>query len=158
MLDVWFPECAVVMLAHDRKRTLFQNRASDPSAEDFLGSQLWRANMTSQIHVVSRTDRLAILTHEKSQVLPTYGGEIKIFIDEAGQAILFDEHKALESARKLKEAETALASQLQAEPSKTKQAQLLAAHLGVSPATVYRLKKWEKKKPAKSATEAFQWE
>lgn len=94
-LERWLPDCAKLIIAHDRKtRYGADGRPMDPSADDFMGSQLWRANATSQLHMWKSGRHKSTLRHEKSQVAACMEDEIGLYIDMFGKAELWDEGRA----------------------------------------------------------------
>jgi AAA domain-containing protein len=105
-LTKWLPNTAFLLLGHDRKlRFDFKGNASPPSPEDFLGSQKWSANATSQIHMSLTPNKfISVIEHVKCQVAAKHPSVIKVYIDAHGCAEAWDEHKATEAKSKFTKA------------------------------------------------------
>lgn len=136
LLSRWLPDTGLLLLGHDRKmRFTKDGDPLDPSVEDFLGSQKWRANMTSQVHMWATGDYISKVQHAKCQVAPVYPEPIKLYIDIHGRAELWNARRAIEvstlyqDAVKLLRLETANA---------TVQIAAVAEHYGKSERTIKR--------------------
>lgn len=94
-LSLWFPNKAILLLGHDRKTRFGVNfEPLEPNNEDFLGSQMWRANTTSQLHMWASGDHKSTLKHDKSQVSLTLEEPLNLYIDIHGRAELWNETRA----------------------------------------------------------------
>ena len=93
-LTTWLPGVAKVLLGHDRK---LQSDESEPGDESFIGSQLWRSNATSQVHIWRTGNHRSRLRFTKSQVAD-YSGfpDIDLYINLEGRAELWQEGRARE--------------------------------------------------------------
>jgi AAA domain len=96
-LNAWLPGVAKVLLGHDRK---LRPEESEPDDEGFNGSQLWRANTTSQVHIWRSGNHKSTLRHSKSQVSDTLAQNLHLYIDIAGKAELWQEKRAQEVIQK----------------------------------------------------------
>ena len=96
-LNNWFPGIAKVLIGHDRK---LRQDEQEPDDESFNGSQLWRANVTSQIHLWRTGNHRSTLHHAKSQVSDLLAQNINLYIDVDGKAELWQEKRAQEVIQK----------------------------------------------------------
>lgn len=104
-LSVWFPKSAILMLAHDRKvKFSDKGQAAGRGEEDILGSQMWRSNCTSQLHMYAAGANVSVLRHEKCQVGPKWSDPIRVCVDEHGSIQLWGKAQAEECARKYRDA------------------------------------------------------
>lgn len=141
-LTDWFESRAIISLAHDRKVRLGNDgEAINPGPEDFLGSQLWRSNTTSQIHMWPTGQHRSLIKHDKSQVGPELEDPIKLYIDIHGQAELWNEVRAKEVANKWNEAVKKLDL---ASLSATEQVKKVAAYYKAGERTVWRWRSFSK--------------
>ena len=132
-LSEWLPDVSYLLLGHDRKlRYNRDGEPMEPGPEDFLGSQKWRANATTQLHMWPVGEYISVLQHAKSQVAAKLTDKIKLYIDLHGRAELWNEHRAGEVRAKYREAVKELGA------GATIGA--IAAHYGVSERTVQRWK------------------
>ena len=132
-LSAWLPDVSYLLLGHDRKlRYNRDGEPMEPGPEDFLGSQKWRANATTQLHMWPVGEYISVLQHAKSQVAAKLPDKIKLYIDLHGKAELWDEHRAGEVRAKYRRAVAELGT------GATVGA--IAAHYGVSERTVQRWK------------------
>lgn len=132
-LSDWLPDAAYLLVGHDRKlRYNRDGEPMEPGPEDFLGSQKWRANATTQLHMWPMGEYISALQHAKSQVSPRMNEKLKLYIDLHGQAELFQEHRAAEVGAKYRAAVKELGN--------TATVAMLAAHCGVSDRTIQRWK------------------
>jgi hypothetical protein len=105
VLDHWLPGIGVALLHHDKKTRYGQDgEPMEPTDEDFLGSNKWRANATSQLHMWPQANHMSLLKHAKSQVSAVYQDQIKLYIDQYGRAELFNQARAADVIRKYSEA------------------------------------------------------
>jgi RecA-family ATPase len=140
-LSLWLPNCAILMLGHNKKQTLVDGKAKQPGPEDCLGSQMWSANATSQLNLVKQGRNVSVLRHEKSQVLPRYPGpSIRLYINEHGQVELYDEHKEAGEIARFLEAKAALENETQGLNEKGK-VKRFCDYLGIGKTKYYELKK-----------------
>lgn len=96
-LSAWLPDAGLLLLGHDRKmRFTRDGDVMEPGVEDFLGSQKWRANMTSQIHMWPVADYVSKIRHDKCQVALRLPEAIKLYIDIHGRAELWNEYRSKE--------------------------------------------------------------
>lgn len=94
-LSSWLPDVSYLLLGHDRKlRYNRDGEPMEPGPEDFLGSQKWRANATTQLHMWPVGEYISVLQHAKSQVAARLTDKIKLYIDLHGRAELWNEHRA----------------------------------------------------------------
>jgi hypothetical protein len=92
---------AIILLHHDRKQRFTpQGQPIPPGDEDFSGSQQWRGNCTSQLHMWVTGPHRSALKHAKSQVDVLLEEELSLYIDLHGKAELWQQHRADEVARK----------------------------------------------------------
>jgi hypothetical protein len=138
----WFPQSATMIIHHDRKKKTGDNgMVIDATDEDFLGSQQWKAQATSQIHIHRLTKALVRLEHQKCQVAEQMPVPLDLFMNDTGTSLEeWSEHKqeeekvalllAIESC-KVKYPEW---SKL----SKTRRVVLIAEEVQKGQATVYR--------------------
>lgn len=137
-LSEWLGDVSILLLAHDRKlRYGTDGRPSEPSQDDFMGSQMWRANATSQLHMWPVGKHASILVHDKSQVSSLLEHRIKLYIDMHGKAEAWDEKRAQEVVRRYNDGVRQLG--LSGLPVADQIARL-AAHYRVSERTVWRWK------------------
>lgn len=137
-LTEWLPETGLLLLGHDRKlRHNKDGAAIEPGSEDFLGSQKWRANMTSQVHMWPIGEYISKVQHDKSQVSARLPEAIKLYIDIHGRAELFDEHRAQKVSTQYNDGIKLLS--LENQPAGA-QIEALAKHYGKSERTVKRWK------------------
>lgn len=139
-LSFWLPNCAVLMLGHNKKVTLVNGNPKQPGPEDCLGSQMWSANATSQLNLVKNGRNISLLRHEKSQVLPQHPGPIRLYINEHGQVELYDEHKQAGEIARFREAKASLENETQGLSEKDK-VKRFCDHLGIGKTKYYELKK-----------------
>jgi len=94
-LTEWLPGVAMVILHHDRKaRPGPDGTPVPPDGEDFLGSQMWRSNCQSQLHMWRVGAHMSVVQHMKSQVSKLYEDAVKIYIDLDGIAEGWDQRRA----------------------------------------------------------------
>lgn len=137
-LTNWLSPAAILLIAHDRKAQVGNDgKVREPTHEDFLGSQMWRANATSQIHMWKATRHMSMLQHDKSQVAIKLEDKIKLYIDLHGMAELWDEHRASEVASKFQQAVKELGLRA---ATTTVQVEGVAKHCDVSLRTAWRWK------------------
>ena len=104
-LSAWLPDVSYLLLGHDRKlRYNRDGEPMEPGPEDFLGSQKWRANATTQLHMWPVGEYISVLQHAKSQVAARLEDKIKLYIDLNGRAELWNEHRAGEVRAKYRTA------------------------------------------------------
>jgi RecA-family ATPase len=141
-LSLWLPDCAVLMLGHNKKQILVDGKTKQPGPEDCLGSQMWSANATSQLNLVKHGRNISLLRHEKSQVLPRYPGpNIRLYINEHGQVELYDEHKQAGEIARFLEAKAILENETKGLSEKEK-VKRFCEHLGgIGKTKYYELKK-----------------
>lgn len=132
-LSEWLPDVSYLLLGHDRKlRYNRDGEPMEPGPEDFLGSQKWRANATTQLHMWPIGEYISVLQHAKSQVAAKLTDKIKLYIDLHGRAELWSEHRAGEVLTKYRNALKELGVNATIG--------VIAAHYGVSERTVQRWK------------------
>jgi hypothetical protein len=132
-LSEWLPDVSYLLLGHDRKlRYNRDGEPMEPGPEDFLGSQKWRANATTQLHMWPVGEYISVLQHAKSQVAARLQDKIKLYIDLHGRAELWNEHRAGEVRAKYRRAIAELGTNVTVGA--------IAAHYGVSERTVQRWK------------------
>lgn len=137
VLTKWFPDASLLLISHDRKTQYGEGGVPlPPSPEDFLGSQKWRANVTSQMHLWPVGEYHSRLQHDKSQVSQRLEDLVNIYIDLRGQAELFDEHRVKEVVARFQEAIIRLG--LEGVPP-SRQDEAIAKHYGK---TVRTIKRW----------------
>lgn len=137
-LSKWLGDVAILLIAHDRKtRYGSDGNPQEPSQDDFMGSQMWRANATSQVHLWATGKHSSILVHDKSQVSEKLERKIKLYIDLHGRAETWNEARANEVVRKYNDAVRTLG--LSGLPE-TERVARVAIHCGVSERTVWRWK------------------
>lgn len=100
-----FPNRLIILLGHDRKMS---QETKEFGSESFLGSQLWRAHCTVQLSMRRSGHSESRLTHSKSQVSPLLSNDIRLYIDDAGQAEAYNESRARTIIKQLQAACTAL--------------------------------------------------
>lgn len=101
-LTAWFPDATKIVIAHDRKLHMDET-SGDPSDESILGSQVWRASATSQIHMWPAGPHKSMLKFAKSQVTDHQSfPKIPLYIDMQGRAELWSEHRASDVIHKAK--------------------------------------------------------
>ena len=94
-LSEWLPNVAKVVIGHDKKRRRGKDgHFEDPDREDFNGSQMWMANVASQLHISRAGDHHSLLQHTKSQVGIELPYDLGLYIDLTGQAELWQEKRA----------------------------------------------------------------
>jgi len=104
-LAEWLPGVAKVVIGHDKKRRKGKDgHWEDPDFEDFNGSQLWLANVQSQIHITKLGDHHSLLQHGKCQVATKLAYDVGLYIDVTGQAELWQEKRAQDVIQKTNEA------------------------------------------------------
>ena len=134
--EAWLPGVAKLIIAHDRKGRYGQDGSPvEPGPEDLMGSQLWRANATSQLHMWKTGRHHSTLRQEKSQVSACLEHELPLYIDMFGRAELWNEKRAQEVIGKTKAAFRKLA--LDGLPA-GEQAKRLALEYGISERTAWR--------------------
>jgi len=135
-LSKWLPDVSLLLLGHDRKlRYSSDGAANEPSSEDFLGSQKWRANMTSQLHMWPVGEYISVLKHEKSQVAMRHEDQVRVYIDINGKAEAWSEHRSRQVVDMYQQAVQTLG--LQNEPP-MRQIAAIAAHYEKSERTIKR--------------------
>ena len=135
-LSDWLPSCGLLLLGHDRKlRYNRDGEAVEPGKEDFLGSQKWSANMTSQVHMWPVGEYVSTIHHAKCQVAPRLEEQVRLYIDLHGRAELWNEHRAVEVSTKYRDAVRELGL---AGLNVTQQVQVIAQHYGKSERTIKR--------------------
>ena len=65
-LSSWLPNCAILMLGHNKKQTLVEGKAKLPGPEDCLGSQMWSANATSQLNLIKQGRNISFSLYTKN--------------------------------------------------------------------------------------------
>ena len=91
----WFHEATILFIHHDRKRKVLDSgKLSEPTHEDFLGSQQWRSYATVQLHMFRVTEQVTRLKHSKSQITPLIE-PIDMFVSDDGTSVEpWTEHQA----------------------------------------------------------------
>lgn len=92
---------SILILHHDKK----MGRDSSGTKfyadkEDFLGSQMWSSDCTSQIHMWKSRDHQSCIKHVKSQVSALHEDTIKVYINLTGMAELWDDKRAQDVIQK----------------------------------------------------------
>lgn len=132
-LSEWLPDVSYLLLGHDRKlRYNRDGEPMEPGPEDFLGSQKWRANATTQLHMWPVGEYVSVLQHAKSQVAIKLGEKIKLYIDIHGRAEEWNEHRAADVRDKYREAIRVLGADATLKD--------IAEHCGISERTASRWK------------------
>lgn len=135
-LSEWLPDTALLLLGHDRKMRYNQDGdILEPGVEDFLGSQKWRANMTSQVHMWPVGEYISKVQHAKCQVAQRLSDSIRVYIDIHGRAELWDSHRAIEVGRLYQDAVKKLGIE---NLSVNKQIEAVAKYYGKSERTIKR--------------------
>lgn len=100
---------SILILHHDKKmgRDSSGNKFY-ADKEDFLGSQMWSSDCTSQIHMWKSRDHQSCIKHVKSQVSALHEDTIKVYINLTGMAELWDEKRASEVIQKVNKLLSAL--------------------------------------------------
>jgi len=143
-LDIWLPGLAVVLIHHDKKTRYGQDGTPlEPSNEDFLGSQMWRANSVSQIHMWRLNEHQSVLRHEKSQVSALHPEDLRLYIDLHGAVELWDQKRADDVIDKLHNGIFKLGIE---DLPAMKQIQALSEYYNVGQSTISRWKALAKRK------------
>lgn len=133
-LSEWLPGVGKVLLGHDKKVLKNVDGAgNEPGEEDFLGSQMWLANITSQVHMWKGGRHLSVLRHGKSRVITPLAHDIRLYIDLEGRAELWNERRAQDVIQKTN---VALRGLKDLTPSE--QAGYLVKTYGISERTAWR--------------------
>jgi hypothetical protein len=92
---------AILILHHDKKmgRDTSGNKFY-ADKEDFLGSQMWSSDCTSQIHMWKSREHQSCIKHVKSQVSALHDETLKVYINLTGMAELWDEKRASDVIQK----------------------------------------------------------
>ncbi len=94
-------ERSILILHHDKKmgRDSGGNKFF-ADKEDFLGSQMWSSDCTSQIHMWKSREHQSCIKHVKSQVSALHEDTLKVYINLTGMAELWDDKRASEVTAK----------------------------------------------------------
>jgi len=92
---------SILILHHDKKmgRDSSGNKFY-ADKEDFLGSQMWSSDCTSQIHMWKSREHQSRIKHVKSQVSALHEETLKVYINLVGMAELWDDKRASEVVAK----------------------------------------------------------
>ena len=92
---------AILILHHDKKMGRDSSGTKFYSdKEDFLGSQMWSSDCTSQIHMWKSREHQSCIKHVKSQVSALHDDTLKVYINLTGMAELWDDKRASEVTQK----------------------------------------------------------
>ena len=141
----WFPHTCIMFIHHDRKKKMKDDGTwPEPTDEDFIGSQQWKAQCTTQLHLSRASNTLLRLDLAKTQVGPTWNEPMELYMNEQGTALMeYNEHQQKEEANQYKE--WVLKARVENpefdKMSKKKQMTIIASLSGKSIPTLYRMRR-----------------
>ena len=141
----WFPNTCILFIHHDRKKKMKDDGTwPEPTDEDFIGSQQWKAQCTTQLHLSKANNTLLKLELAKNQVGPTWYEPMDLYMNEKGTALMeYSQHQQKVEADQFKVWVEQCRAQ---EPnfdkfSKKSQMSMIAKLSGKSIPTLYRMRR-----------------
>lgn len=127
---------SILILHHDKKmgRDSSGNKFF-ADKEDFLGSQMWSSDCTSQIHMWKTREHQSAIKHVKSQVAALHEDTLKVYINLTGMAELWDDKRAQDVVNKFNSIVT---GQKLADATSTEQVMAVMKAYSISERTAWR--------------------
>lgn len=141
----WFPNTCIMFIHHDRKKKMKDDGTwPEPTDEDFIGSQQWKAQCTTQLHLSKASNTLLRLELAKTQVGPSWAEPIELYMNDKGTELLeYSDHQKKQESEQFKVwlAQARAADENFDKYSKKAQMAALAKLSGKSIPTLYRMRK-----------------
>jgi RecA-family ATPase len=141
----WFPNTCILFIHHDRKKKMKDDGTwPEPTDEDFIGSQQWKAQCTTQLHLSKASHTLLKLELVKNQVGVTWSEPMDLYMNEKGTELIeYSEHQQKSDAEQYKKWLLEVRQQYPDydKLSKKTQISLIAKHSGKAISTLYRMRR-----------------
>jgi RecA-family ATPase len=141
----WFPNTCIMFIHHDRKKKMKEDGSwPEPTDEDFIGSQQWKSQCTTQLHLSKANNTLLKLHLSKTQVGPQWNEPMELYMNEQGTELMeYGEHQQKDDANQYTQwIKQARVDDLEFDKrSKKNQMNVIAKISGKSIPTLYRMRR-----------------